>query len=188
MSTGTLALIVCGLYLVVTLVTGILPGLRVSHTVSGYVAADRSMSLLVLYFVLGASVFSSFAFLGGPGWAYSRGAAAFYILAYGSVGMVPLYFFGPRTRRLGQRFGFVTQAEMLAHRFDSKALSALLALVTVLALVPYLTLQMKGAGYILSTLSGGEISAPVGAAVTYGVVVIYVLASGVLGALSCSRT
>lgn len=181
MDVGMTALVVCALYLVVTLVTGLLPGLRVSHSVTGYVAADRSMNLLVLYFVLGASVFSSFAFLGGPGWAYSRGAAAFYILAYGTLGMVPLYFFGPRTRRLGGRFGFVTQAEMLAHRFDSRALSAVLALVTVVTLVPYLTLQMKGAGYILSTLSGGAISAPVGAAVTYGVVVIYVLASGVLG-------
>jgi SSS family solute:Na+ symporter len=181
MSVGTVALIVCGVYLLATLIMGLAPALRVSHSVTGYVAADRSMSLLVLYFVLGASVFSSFAFLGGPGWAYSRGAAAFYILAYGTIGMVPLYFLGPRTRRVGGRFGFVTQAEMLAHRFDSRTLSALLAVVTVAALVPYLTLQMKGAGLILSTLSGGAISPAWRAGVTYAVVVVYVIASGVLG-------
>ncbi|MEO1370633.1 MAG: sodium:solute symporter family protein, partial [Acidobacteriota bacterium] len=40
---------------------------------------------------------------------------------------------------------------------------------------------MKGAGYILSTVSGGRISEAVGAAVTYGVVMVYVLFSGVLG-------
>ena len=102
MAVGTVALWICGAYLAATLVMGILPGLRVSKSVTGYVAADRSMNFLVLYFVLGASIFSSFAFLGGPGWAYSRGTAALYIIAYGVVGMVPFYFFGPRARRLGR--------------------------------------------------------------------------------------
>lgn len=181
METWLLALIICGVYLLVTLVMGILPGLKVSNSIAGYVAADRAMGTAVLYFVLGASVFSSFAFLGGPGWAYSRGAAAFYIIAYGVIGIVPLYFFGPRTRRLGERFGFVTQAELLAHRFERRDLSVLLSLLSVAVFVPYLTLQMKGAGIILETITEGRISIATGAAVTYGIVVVYVLFSGVLG-------
>lgn len=181
MESSTLALAICGLYLAVTLVMGLLPGLRVSKSIAGYVAADRAMGVVVLYFVLGASIFSSFAFLGGPGWAYSRGAAAFYIVAYGVLGIVPLYFFGPRARRLGERFGFVTQAELLAHRYRSRGLSILLAILSVAVFIPYLTLQMKGAGLILSTITGGRVSLAVGAAVTYGVVLVYVLVSGVLG-------
>jgi len=179
--TWVVALLICAGYLAATLATGILPGRKVSGSVAGYVAADRSMGLVVLYFVLGASIFSSFAFLGGPGWAYSRGAAAYYILGYGVIGMVPLYFFGPRARRLGERFGFVTQAELLAHRYHSRTLSILLAVLSVAVFIPYLTLQMKGAGLILSTITGGRVSVAVGAGVTYGVVLIYVLTSGVLG-------
>ena len=181
MASWLVILLVCGTYLAVVLVMGLLPGRRVSQSVTGYVAADRSMSVLVLYFILGASVFSSFAFLGGPGWAYSRGAAAFYIIAYGVVGMVPLYFFGPRARRLGERFGFVTQAELLAHRYGSRTLSVVLAVLSVAAFIPYLVLQMKGAGYILETISGGRIPLWLGALVTYGVVLVYVFTSGVLG-------
>ena len=181
MDSGSIALLICGLYLLATFVMGIVPGFRVSKSVAGYVAADRAMGFVVLYFVLGASIFSSFAFLGAPGWAYSRGASAFYIIAYGVVGMVPLYFFGPRARRLGERYGFVTQAELLSHRFSSRSVSVILALLSVGAFIPYLTLQMKGAGYILSTISGGQISEALGAAVTYGVVMVYVLFSGVLG-------
>ena len=175
MEPWTIALVICGLYLAVTLVMGVVPGLRVSRSVAGYVAADRSMNTVMLYFVLGASIFSSFAFLGGPGWAYGRGAAAMYIIAYGVVGMVPFYFMGPRARRLGARFGFVTQAELLSHRYGSRPLSIILAITSVAAFVPYLTLQMKGAGLILTTISEGRVSAAVGAAVTYGVVVVYVL-------------
>ena len=89
-------------YLALSLVVGLVFGGRSSGSDSqGFVAANRSFGLLVMYFIMGASIFSAFAFLGGPGWAYSRGAAAFYILSYGTIGLVPWYFFGPRIARRG---------------------------------------------------------------------------------------
>lgn len=172
---------ICGIYLLITLVMGIVPGLKVTHSTEGYVAGDRSMNVFILYFVLGASIFSSFAFLGGPGWAYSRGAAALYIIAYGAIGMVPFYFFGPKARKLGAKHGFVTQAELLQDRFNSKLLSALLAVLTVVVLIPYLTLQMKGAGLVLNTISAGAIPNWMGAGIAYIVVLMYVFYSGVMG-------
>ena len=181
METGTIILIIVGLYLAISLLTGILPSLKISKSVSGYVAGDRSMNVFILYFVLGASIFSSFAFLGGPGWAYSRGAAAFYIIAYGVIGIVPFYFFGPRTWRLGEKYGYVTQAELLADRFDSKFMSVMLAFLSVVVFIPYLTLQMVGAGYVLNVISEGMIPYWLGAGVTYLVVLIYVYFSGVMG-------
>ncbi|MGD8688786.1 MAG: sodium:solute symporter family protein [Gammaproteobacteria bacterium] len=181
MSDSSIALSVCFAYLAVVLVVGILPGLRMRPSVAGFVAGDRQMDVLLLYFVLGAAIFSSFAFLGGPGWAYSRGGAAYFILAYGALGLLPMYFIGPKTRRVGERFGFVTQAELLAHRFDSGFLSVLLAVLSIVAFIPYLTLQMTGAGYILETVSNGSIPLWVGAGLAYGVVTLYVLFSGVLG-------
>ncbi|MCC5942329.1 MAG: sodium:solute symporter family protein [Balneolaceae bacterium] len=181
METGTIILIVVALYLTISLLTGIIPSLRISSSVKGYVAGDRSMNVFILYFVIGASIFSSFAFLGGPGWAYSRGAAAFYIIAYGIIGIVPLYFFGPRAWRLGKKYGYVTQAELLSDRFDSKFMSVMLALLSVVVFIPYLTLQMVGAGYVLNVISEGMIPYWAGAGVTYIVVLIYVYFSGVMG-------
>ncbi|MCA9604727.1 MAG: hypothetical protein KC619_04000 [Myxococcales bacterium] len=43
-------------------------------TTVGYVAGDRSLGLLLMYFITGATIFSAFAFLGLPGGAYSRGS------------------------------------------------------------------------------------------------------------------
>jgi SSS family solute:Na+ symporter len=173
-------LLICGLYLVLVLGLGVWSGRSVSASVTGFVAGDRTLGVVVLYFVLGASVFSSFAFLGAPGWAYARGAAAFYIIAYGTVGMVPLYFLGPRARQVGEALGFVTQAEMLSHRYDSRTLSVVLAVLSVVTFVPYLTLQMKGAGLLLETISEGVVPQWLGALVAYGVVLIYVFASGMM--------
>ena len=173
--------VICGIYLAITLAMGIIPGLKISDSVTGFVAGDRSMNLLILYFVMGASIFSSFAFLGGPGWAYSRGTAALYIIAYGTTGMIPIYFFGPKVRRLGEKFGFVTQAEILQDRFNSTSLSALLAVLSIIVFIPYLTLQMKGAGYVLTTISDGHIPQWLGAGIAYLVVLLYVYFSGVMG-------
>lgn len=177
----TAELVPCLVYLGIALLLGMLPARFSSRSVAGYVAGDRSLNTLLLYFVLGAAVFSSFAFLGGPGWAYSRGAAAFYILTYGAFGMIPFYFLGPRARRLGERLGFFTQAEIIGHRFDSRSLQVIVALLSIAALVPYLTLQIKGVGFILAVASHGALPEWEGALIAYGVVTLYVLYSGMLG-------
>jgi SSS family solute:Na+ symporter len=172
---------VSALYLAVCLGLGLWPGRKASASAAGYVAGDRTLGLVLMYFITGATIFSAFAFLGAPGWAYSRGAAAFYILGYGALGFAPLYFLGPRAARLGRAHGFVTQAEMVSARVRSPAVAGVMAAISVVAFVPYLALQMKGAGYVLSAVTRGAIPDWAGAALVYGVVLIYVLRSGVLG-------
>lgn len=172
--------IIISAYLALTLTIGLLAGRRSTDSVAGYVAADRSFGLLVMYFVTGASVFSAFAFLGGPGWAYSRGAAAFYILAYGALGMAPFYWIGPRVAALGRKHGYVTQAQLIRGRFPSKGLSALVAVLSLIAFVPYVTLQMRGAGIVIEAVTDGHVPIWLGSAVAYGIVIAYVLSAGAM--------
>jgi SSS family solute:Na+ symporter len=175
----TVIIVIITAYLAVTLGVGLAAGRRASKSVTGFVAGDRDFGLLVMYFVFGATMFSAFAFLGGPGWAYSRGAAAFYILSYGALGMAPWYFMGPKVAELGRRRGYVTQAQLFVGRFPSRFLSALVAALTVIAFVPYITLQIRGAGIVVEAVTDGLVPLWAGAAVAYGIVVIYVLTSGV---------
>jgi len=165
-------------YLLTTLFIGLFAGRRVTHGVAGYVAADRQFGLLAMYFVVGGTVFSAFAFLGGPGWAYSRGVAALYILSYGVLGILPWYFLGPRAAQLGRTHGYVTQAQMVTGRFPSRALSLIFAILTVAAFVPYIMLQMSGAGIVFSAVTAGHVPLWLGAGLAYGVVVVYVLFGG----------
>lgn len=130
---------------------------------------------------MGGAIYSAFAFLGGPGWAYSKGAASFYIMAYCGLGLVPWLIWGPRTYRLGRKYGYVTQAELVSDRFQSKALSAIMAIVSILAFIQYIALQLKGMAYVINVTTGGMIPFWLGALMAYGVVLIYVLTSGVRG-------
>lgn len=168
-------------YLVVCLALGLIPARKSSGSVTGYVAGDRNLGLLLMYFITGASIYSAFAFLGLPGWAYSRGAAAFYIPIYGLFALLPFYFLGPRAARVGRRFGIVTQADLLAQRFSMPSIAGVVALVSLVAFVPYLAIQIKGAGYVIHQVTEQAVSEELGGGLVYAVVATYVLRSGVLG-------
>ncbi len=181
MSDWRVIIAVVAAYLLVNLWVGLKAGSRSTDTVTGYVAGDRNFGTVVMYFVTGASVFSAFAFLAGPGWTFSRGGAAFYILTYGVLGMAPFFAIGPWSARLGRKHGYVTQASMLAHRYQSRAVAIAAGVTSVIAMVPYVALQMRGAGIVLEQVTGGRIPLALGAAIAYGVVLIYVWRSGVMG-------
>ncbi|MCE5228759.1 sodium:solute symporter family protein [bacterium] len=176
-----IVLIVMMAYLVFTLFIGTLAGFTGINSLDEYLNASRSLGMVTTYFLLGASVFSAFAFLGCPGMAYGQGVACLYVLAFSATGLWGMYLFGPRIMALGRRFGYSTQCELLGGRFQSRALSVLIATATSIAFVIYIAVQMKGCGYIFQTMTGGKVSFWQGALISYGVVIVYVFWGGVRG-------
>ncbi|TFH62215.1 MAG: sodium:solute symporter family protein, partial [Gemmatimonadales bacterium] len=61
----------------------------------------------------------------------------------------------------------------------SRPLTALMAGLTILAFIPYITLQMRGAGIVIEAVTDGNIPLWLGAGLAYGIVIVYVLSSGV---------
>jgi SSS family solute:Na+ symporter len=181
MEDWVIILLVLALYLGVVMAIGVLSARGRKQTVDEYVNAGRDLGFFITYFLLGAAIFSAFAFLGGPGWAYSKGAAAFFILGYCATGLWLFWIFGGKVMRLGRLYGYSTQAELLSDRFQSRWLSIIVAVVSILAFIQYITLQMKGCGHVVRTLTGGKISFEVGALVAYAVVVAYVFFGGLRG-------
>jgi solute:Na+ symporter, SSS family len=166
-------------YLAVALVLGVVAGRRGAGGVTDFVAGDRAFGPVVMYFVMGATIFSAYALLGTPQRVVERGSDAFYIIAYGAVGFVPVYFFGARVRRIGARLGIVTQAELVGARYESRLVTGLMGASTCLALVPYMVIQLKAAGLVMHAVTGW--STTLGAVVVYAVVTTYVIAGGVRG-------
>ena len=160
METWQIALWICGGYLLVTLAMGILPGLRVSKSIAGYVAADRSMNFVVMYFDARRVDLLLLRLPRRPGLGLLPGCGG--VLHHRlrrDRYCAALLFRPPGAAGWGRSFGFVTQAELLAHRFESRTLSdAALGPLSVAVFIPYLVLQMKGAGIILSTISEGRVS------------------------------
>lgn len=176
-----IVLIVIFVYLFFILFLGSFAGRGRKKSIVEYVAASRSLGFIVMYFLMGGAIFSAFAYLGGPGWAYSKGAAAFYIMGYCALGLLPWWLWGPRAHRAGKKYNYVTQAQLFADRFQSKGLSVIIAIVSVLAFIQYIALQVKGCAYVFEVASGGRIPFWAGALIAYVVVLIYVFLGGVRG-------
>jgi len=178
-----IALVSISIYLALAFLIGIMAGKGKSFfSLSEYAVGDRSFNLFVMWFLMGGTIFSAFAFLGGPGWAYSKGAASFYILVYCTLGLMPWYVIGPKVAKIGKKNNYITMGDFLGDRFQSKVLTVMVGIVAILAFIPYLTLQIKGMAYIFNVLTYDNIPYWLGAFISFGIVVIYVATSGVRGA------
>lgn len=178
-----IALISISIYLVLAFIIGVLAGRgRSFFSLSEYAVGDRSFNFFIMWFLMGGTIFSAFAFLGGPGWAFSKGAASFYILVYCTLGLMPWYVIGPKVSKIGKKNNYITMGDFLGDRFQSKILTILVGFVAILAFIPYLTLQIKGMAYIFNVLTYGNIPYWLGALFSFGIVVLYVATSGVRGA------
>lgn len=166
-------------YLALALALGIWAGRRGSGGSDDFITGERSFGPVLMYFVMGAMVFSAYALLGTPQRVMAKGSDAFYALAYGSVALVPLFFFGAKVRRIGARLGLMTQAEFLGERFASRRLTALMGVASLLAFVPYIVIQCKGADVVMQQVLGWP--PLVGAALVYAVVTLYVVFGGMRG-------
>jgi SSS family solute:Na+ symporter len=176
------SVLVMAIYLVIALAVGILAGRKRTFSISEYVVGERKFGLIITLFLISGTWFSAFAFLGGPGWAFSKGAAVFYILGYLAPAYVLWWAIGPKTARIGKKLNLFTQGDLLKERYQSKLLPALVAIVATFAFIQYICVQLKGTAYLINVFTEGHIPMWAGALIAYGVVVIYVILSGVRGA------
>lgn len=179
MSPATIALGVLALVAILTF--AIASQARGATTLEQWSVGSRGFGSLLVFVLLAGETYTTFTFLGGSGWAYGRGAPAFYILAYPTVAYIASYFLLPAIWRRGTEWRVVSQPEFFARAFDSPRLGTLVALVGCAALLAYLVLQLKGLGIIVAETSYGAISATVAIWMGVLLVVSYVSLSGVRG-------
>jgi len=175
----TMPYLVIGIYLLGTLWVGIAGYRRQQNTPDDYFLADRKIGTVVLFFTLIATNFSAFTFLGFSGEGYRIGLSYYPMIAFGTA-LVALsfYFIGYKVWLLGKEKGLITPSELIEERFQSKTLKLIFLGVMVIFTMPYLTLQPIGAGYLLESLTDGQIPYFTGAACLTLVIVFYVFLGG----------
>lgn len=154
---------------------------RGAATLEQWSAGGRGFGAVLVFVLLAGEIYTTFTFLGGSGWAYSRGAPAFYILAYPTVAYLSSYFLLPAIWRRGAEWRVLTQPEFFARAYDSRVLGAVVAIVGAAALLAYLVLQLKGLGIIVAETSYGAITPGTAIIVGMLLVVSYVTLSGMRG-------
>lgn len=166
-------------YLAVVLIIGVVGRQKdAGVSLDAYVAGGRGLGFGLLFFIIGAEFYSSVTFLGAPGWAYSRGVPALLLMVSFSFALLPWWWIGVYSARLGRRYGFLTQSDLLGARYRSPCLSVLAAVVGVVALLPYLVVQIIGSGYLFTAATGGKIPFWLCAFLVFVIVLIYTFVGG----------
>ncbi len=150
-------------------------------TLEQWSVGGRGFGSIFVFLLMAGEIYTTFSFLGGSGWAYGKGAPAFYSLCYGAIAYSVSYFLLPIIWRYAQSKKLVSQADFFAVKYESRALGVVVAIVSVAALVPYLVLQLKGLGIIVSEAAGGTVTQPVAIWTGSVALVGYVVMSGVRG-------
>lgn len=175
------ALIVIGAATAIALFTGILARKGRTMNLEEWAVGGRSFGSIFVFILLAGEIYTTFTFIGGSGWAYGKGAPVYYVLVYPTLGYVLSYWLMPPIWRYAKQHQLVSQSHFFSHKYDSPLLGVLAALVGVLAMVPFLMLQLKGLGIIVAAASYGAVSPTLAIWIGAAVVALYVIISGVRG-------
>jgi len=153
MNPGTIALSV--IFGIVFLGSGIgfYAGSRRKMSLEQWTVGSRGFGAVLIWLLMAGEFYTTFSFLGASGWAYSRGGPALYILAYLALSSVVAFFVLPEVWELGRKHGLQTQSDFFRKQYGSQHLSAFVAVVGVICLVPYVQLQLTGLGLIVESAS-----------------------------------
>src|SRR5690242_10660123 len=146
-----------------------------------WAVGGRGFGAVFVFLLMAGEIYTTFTFLGGSGYAYGHGGPAYYILGYGCLAYIISYWMLPPIWRYARDHRLISQPDYFAARYHSRSLGVLVALVGIVALIPYLVLQFKGLGIIVATASYGAIPSTVAIWIGAAVVTAYVMVSGVHG-------
>ncbi|MDE1933967.1 sodium:solute symporter [Bradyrhizobium sp.] len=146
-----------------------------------WTVGGRGFGAIFVFLLLAGEIYTTFTFLGGSGFAYGKGAPAYYILCYGTLAYVLSYFMLPPIWRYAKENRLYSQSDFFVRKYDSSTLGVIVALVDIVALIPYLVLQFKGLGIIVEIAAYGAISSTLAIWIGAAIVAAYVMVSGVHG-------
>jgi solute:Na+ symporter, SSS family len=179
MSPTAISLIIIAAIVALGTTIGFLASLRRRMDLEQWTVGGRGFGVLLVFLLMAGEVYTTFAFLGASGWAYSRGGPTLYILAYLTLASVVSFFLLPPLWEMGRRHGLQTQSDFFRSRYQEPWLSALVCLVGIASFVPYVQLQITGLGIIVEVASFGAIARSAAMALAVTLLVAFVLLGGV---------
>lgn len=153
----------------------------VTNNIQDILVASRSLGGFLLFFITLGEIYGIGTMIGVPGAVYSKGSSyviwfiAYILLAY-PVG----YFINPRIWRIGKISNSSTMGDFFAWRFESRWLGFIIAILSLVVLLPWAQMQFVGLSVILRYL-GIEINNNMAICLSAVIAFLYVGLCGVKG-------
>jgi len=154
-------------------------GFRKSRpSMEDFFLGGRTLGLFVVLCTVWSTLFSAYSYIGLPGAYYRTGISFFGIAGNILLNSLCMYLLGSRMWALGKKHGFINMTDLFAERYGSNLVCVIAMIISIASLLPYIGLQVKGAGLTLQGVTHNVISFNVGLLYITIVVLFYVIMGG----------
>ena len=122
------------------------------HSLDEWGLAGRSFGTLLAWFLLGGDLYSAYTVIAVPAAMFGVGAMGFFAIPYAILMYPYMMVAAPRLWRYCHQRGYVTFADLVKGRWSLRPLTLAVALTGILALMPYIALQLVGMKVVLEAV------------------------------------
>ncbi|MCO0598468.1 sodium:solute symporter [Peribacillus butanolivorans] len=174
-----IALLILAAFLFLSIYLGIRARKGKEMSLEQWAVGGRGFGTLFVFLLMAGENFTTYTFLGGSGGAYGLGGPMIYV--FSALCYIVSYWLLPPVWKYAKKHNVLTQSDFFVSKYNSTKLGVLTATVGIISIIPYLVLQFKGLGIIVSESSYGTVSQA--AAIWIGAVsvALFVTVSGIHG-------
>ncbi|MEO8735750.1 MAG: sodium:solute symporter [Edaphobacter sp.] len=114
--------------------------------------AGRSFGTWVTWFLIGGDLYTAYTVIAVPALLYGGGAMGFFALPYVVMTYPLMMLVLPRLWTICHRHGYVTLADFVGGRYGNRWLTVAVAGTGIMALMPYIALQLVGMQVVIEAL------------------------------------
>ncbi len=112
----------------------------------------RSFGTWVTWFLVGGDLYTAYTVIAVPAALYGTGAMGFFAVPYVIIAYPYMMLAMPRLWTICHRHGYITFADFVRGRYGNRWLTVAIALTGILALMPYIALQLVGIRVVIAAL------------------------------------
>jgi SSS family solute:Na+ symporter len=114
--------------------------------------AGRKFGSLVTWFLIGGDLYTAYTVIAVPAALFGAGAIGFFAIPYCIVAYPMMMLVLPPLWRVCRSHGYITLADYVRGRYQSRWLSVAVAVTGILATMPYIALQLIGMREVIAAL------------------------------------
>jgi SSS family solute:Na+ symporter len=114
--------------------------------------AGRKFGTLVTWFLIGGDLYTAYTVIAVPAALFGAGAIGFFAIPYCVMSYPIMMLVLPPLWRVCHRNGYITLADYVRGRYQSRWLSVAVAVTGILATMPYIALQLIGMREVIAAL------------------------------------
>jgi SSS family solute:Na+ symporter len=122
------------------------------HSLEEWGLAGRSFGTWITWFLIGGDLYTAYTVIAVPGLLYGSGAIGFFAVPYAVIAYPYMMIVMPRLWHVCRHHNYITLADFVRGRYGNRWLAMALALTGILALMPYIALQLVGMRVVFTSM------------------------------------